>query len=70
MHIYIYNINVYLYVYIYIYIHTYIYIYTCTQSVMRKTLVKIKKSIHLLAKKQEAYLACQVRERKSISATN
>ena len=37
------------------------------QNVMRKTLVKNKKTIHSLARKQEAYLARQVRGRKSIT---
>ena len=37
------------------------------QSVMKKTVVKDKKTIHSLAKEQEAYLAHQVRGRKSIT---
>ena len=37
------------------------------QSVTKKTLVKNKKNINSLAKKQEAYLARQGRERKSIT---
>ena len=40
------------------------------QSVMRKKLIKKKKAIHSLGKKQEAYLARQVRERKSKYLSN
>ena len=39
-------------------------------SVMRKALVKNKKPKHSLAKKQESYLARQVRERKSKHFSN
>ena len=56
-----------MYIYIYIYLYIYIYIYIYMQSVTKKTPVKNKKTIHLLAKKHEAYLARQVRERKSIT---